>query len=113
MPSLLGLRAPTMTDPGVGGGKRDLLMAIRPHNHPGGSSPHVHAPREAARLYGLRSPGLRAAHTAAGASGLSPSNMLALLGFAPSVTSIAQRTASTTLRNSMRLPSPVLLTMRP
>ena len=39
--------------------------------------------------------------------------MLTLLGFAPSVTSIAQRTASTTLRNSMRLPSPVRLTMRP
>ena len=28
-------------------------------------------------------------------------------------TSIAQRTASTTLRNSMRLPSPVRFTIRP
>ena len=31
----------------------------------------------------------------------------------PFCTSIAQRTASTTLRNSIRLPSPVRLTMRP
>jgi hypothetical protein len=31
----------------------------------------------------------------------------------PFCTSMAQRTASTTLRNSMRLPSPVRLTMRP
>ena len=31
----------------------------------------------------------------------------------PLITSIAQRTASTTLRNSMMLPSPVRFTMRP
>ena len=37
----------------------------------------------------------------------------ALRSTMPFCTSIAQRTASTTLRNSMRLPSPVRLTMRP
>jgi hypothetical protein len=36
----------------------------------------------------------------------------ALRSTIPFCTSIAQRTASTTLRNSMRLPSPVRLTMR-
>ena len=35
-----------------------------------------------------------------------------LRSMSPFCTSIAQRTASTTLRNSMRLPSPVRLTMR-
>ncbi len=37
----------------------------------------------------------------------------ALRSTMPFCTSIAQRTASTTLRNSMRLPSPVRLTTRP
>jgi hypothetical protein len=37
----------------------------------------------------------------------------ALRSIMPLCTSIAQRTASTTLRNSIRLPSPVRLTMRP
>jgi hypothetical protein len=39
--------------------------------------------------------------------------MLVLLGFAPNVTSMAQRTASTTLRNSTRAPSPVRFMTRP
>jgi hypothetical protein len=37
----------------------------------------------------------------------------ALRSIRPFCTSIAQRTASTTLRNSMMLPSPVRLTIRP
>jgi hypothetical protein len=37
----------------------------------------------------------------------------ALRSIRPFCTSIAHRTASTTLRNSMMLPSPVRLTMRP
>ena len=37
----------------------------------------------------------------------------ALRSTMPFCTSMAQRTASTTLRNSMMLPSPVRLTMRP
>src|SRR5271166_2322188 len=44
---------------------------------------------------------------------LSPPNSQLMSGTRPFCTSIAQRTASTTLRNSMMLPSPVRLTMRP
>src|SRR5271157_5855458 len=42
-----------------------------------------------------------------------PDGTPALRSTRPFCTSMAQRTASTTLRNSMRLPSPVRLTTRP